>query len=104
MEELLKEVGRLVNEELINANENNQEKFNSMHEGYAVILEEIQEAEEELDRVKRKMNTVWGAIRRDEYPKDSIDMVRYCAKLVACEAIQVAAMSQKFINSFKSEV
>lgn len=101
MEELLKDVGILVDKELIEANKTNGQTFIDKHQGYAVILEEVQEAEEELERVKQKLKFVWGATRRNEYPKRAIEMLRYSAKLLACEAIQTAAMAQKFIDSFK---
>ena len=101
MEELLKEVGLLVSKELIEANKINGQTFVDKHQGYAVILEEVQETEEELDRVKQKLKFVWGATRRNEYPKEAIEMLNHYSKLLACEAIQTAAMAQKFIDSFK---
>jgi nitrate/nitrite-specific signal transduction histidine kinase len=101
MKDLLRGVEILTAIELERANEEYGDKFNSMHEGYAVIMEEVQEAKEELDRAEQKLKLLWGAIRRDEYPAEAIQMLHHYAKLVACEAIQVAAMGTKFMNSFK---
>jgi hypothetical protein len=103
LREILAGVEILSTLELERANIENGIKFNSMHEGYAVMLEEVWETREELDRVERRLKSVWGATRRDEYPEESILMLNQYAKLVATEAIQVIAMSQKFIDSFKSE-
>jgi hypothetical protein len=75
--------------------------FNSAHEGYAVIKEEVEEAEEELDRIKRKLNWVWGAVKRNEHPEDPIVLLNHYAELLACEAIQIAAMALKFDASLK---
>lgn len=101
MKDLLKEVEILTGIELERASIENGFKFNSMHEGYAVILEEVQEAEEELERVKQKLKFVWGHTRQDVYSVQAIEMLNHYAKLLACEAVQVAAMAQKFMDSFK---
>jgi hypothetical protein len=101
MKDLLIGVNILAGIELEKAAIENGSTFNSQHEGYAVILEEVQEAKEELDRVEQKLKLVWGATRRDEYPAEAIQMLNHYAKLVACEAIQAAAMAQKLMNSFK---
>jgi hypothetical protein len=101
MKDLLRGVEILTAFELDSASIENGSTFNSQHEGYAIILEEVQEAKEELDRVEQKLKLLWGATRRDEYPVEAIQMLNHYAKLVACEAIQVAAMSTKFMNSFK---
>ncbi|MDP4176142.1 MAG: hypothetical protein Q8933_19335 [Bacteroidota bacterium] len=101
MKNLLIGVEVLAMQELEHANIENGNKFNSMHEGYGVILEEVQEASEELDKVVQRLKQVWGAIRRDEYPEEAIQMLNHHAKLAACEAMQVVAMAQKFKDSFK---
>jgi hypothetical protein len=101
MKELLTGVNILAGIELERAAIENGKEFVDMHQGYAVLLEEVQEAKEELDRVDQKLKLVWGATRRDEYPEEAIQMLNHYAKLVACEAIQAAAMAQKFMNSFK---
>jgi hypothetical protein len=75
--------------------------FNSAHEGYAIIKEEVEKSEEELDRIKRKLNWIWGAVKRNEYPEDPIVLLNHYAELLACEAIQIAAMALKFDASLK---
>lgn len=71
------EIFEAVNTELNSANEKFP-KFNSYHEGYAVIHEELDE--------------LW-----DEVKKKSINQEKWKLK---SEAIQVAAMAIKFIESF----
>ena len=55
--------------------------FHSPHEGYAVILEEVQE--------------LWDEVKKVKYP-----VTENSFKLMEKECIQVAAMAIKFINSF----
>ena len=61
--------------ELVIARRHNPEKFNSPHEGYAVILEEMDELWDEIKRPKARRN--------------------YSA--MAFEATQVAAMAIRFL-------
>lgn len=95
--ELVKQdVNELAKQELKLANENFP-PFNSNHEGYAVLLEEVEEAEYEMDMVKSSLNYVWGAVKTD-IPIIPVEDVKKYAVRLACEAIQVAAMCDKFID------
>ena len=78
--------------------------FSTLHEAYAVTLEEMQEAEEELNNVKRFMDLEWKQIRlnNSELSCCQASRVKYAAERLAIEAIQVAAMAQKTIDSQKS--
>lgn len=87
----------LVDVELREANQNHS-PFHSMHEGYAVLREEIEEAYEVQEDVKRFLVHAWDYIR-----KDNLEGARYQARHLeekaihlAAEAIQVAAMAKKF--------
>ena len=68
--------------------------FHSTHEGYAVILEEVEEAEEALAEVKRWTEYLWENVRSDKTP-DGLDELYTEAVNLANEAIQVAAMALK---------
>jgi hypothetical protein len=103
MQELIKSVTKLAEEET----ERSMIKhplFNSTHEGYAVIKEEVEESEQELSDVKAQLERVWYFTKLNEdVNKDMLDLKKYALNLAA-EAIQVAAMAQKFIDSnFRSE-
>ena len=70
------EINEIIHEvffEIASANKKFQEIFNSDHEGYAVIKEELEE--------------VWDEIKKDNH------------KLAREEMVQVAAMAVKFIYS-----
>lgn len=99
MKELLKTVQEAVEEEIKRTKEEYGYKpFNSPHEGYAVLKEEVEEAEEEIQRIKDRLDSVWWQVREDVYPDRAIYLLKNHAELLACEAIQVAAMAQKFMD------
>lgn len=69
----------------------------SAHEGYALIKEELEEAQDEITRVELMMGHLWTSIKCNE---DSVfphylDQIKKTAILAACEMIQVAAMAEK---------
>ena len=87
----------LVEAELRKANELNP-PFHSMHEGYAVLLEEVEETEEALKSVKSYLEMIWHYIRWNK-PEVALQMTKELearANHLAAEAIQVSAMTRKF--------
>ena len=75
----------------------NHEDFHSLHESYAVLLEEVEEAQEDLERVERKLNVLWQSVREDDCDAAlrQINETEEAAVCLASEAIQVAAMARK---------
>lgn len=69
--------------------------FQTDHEAWAVIWEEVEEAEEELEKLKGHMQAMWAKIRKDEDITDELTFAQRIAIDVAREAIQVAAMCEK---------
>ena len=95
----------LVAEELAAANKVH-DPFVSWHEAYAVMLEELDETSEELQRLDFTMSRFWTNIRAnaaDGALKCMAQTVKEEAVRVAAEAIQVAAMAQKAIDSLQKE-
>lgn len=90
-------VRNLIEIELASANERFPQ-FHSAHEGWAVIKEEVEEAEEELAKMKIYLAGAWGNITSDVQANSDIESLKQRAINVACEAIQVAAMCQKFLE------
>ena len=94
------DVQSLVQKELDSANEKFPQ-FHSAHEGYAVILEEVEECIEELEAVKQGLDGLWSRIK-DNAMRERTDMhannIKIRAVNLACEAIQVAAMAQKLLD------
>ena len=102
MSEIKSEVENLVQKELESANQRFP-MFRSDHEGAAVIFEEIEEAESEMRGVNRHFASTWYSVKNNERIKaySYINKLKNSAVNLACEAIQVAAMAQKFIDSRK---
>ena len=81
MDELIKEVVRLVAEEHKRAAAEHGAAAHSPHEGYALVIEEVEE---------------------DHYGPHNLMYIKKAAVLGACELIQVAAMSEKAILGYES--
>lgn len=79
--------------------------YTSMHEGYAVLKEEIEEAEEALQDVKKHLDWAWLAVREDERKLFGSEILRveHYAKQLAAEAVQVAAVCRRMRGGAKGE-
>lgn len=100
MKKLLVEVGELTDKEYARANEQ-YPAFTSDHEGHDVLTEEIEEAEEELEKIHGIDIAMKYAIRKNsDKDIDKTAVAVYdAAQHLAAEAIQVAAMAQKIMES-----
>ena len=79
--------------------------FNSTHEGYAVIKEELEETADEMAYAEGNIRCVWTHLKknRQENAIEYIKELKESAINLAAEAIQVSAMASKFLESFKDE-
>lgn len=79
--------------------------FHSLHEGYAVLLEEAEEAREALNFAEGSLSMLWAHIRDNNAGRamEFAGRVREHALDLAVEAVQAAAMAQKFIDSMEKE-
>ena len=100
MDAVREDVELLVQKELETANKKFS-MFRSRHEGCAVIAEEIQEAEFEFEIINEAFETIWNLTKNDECGEVEVYKVKNSAISMAVEAIQVAAMAQKFVDSEK---
>ena len=94
-------VEKLVQKELKSENQRFP-MFRSDHEGAAVIFEEIEECKQEIENLEIQFEALWSHVKADN--KMSVitsARLKLTAANLACEAIQVAAMAQKFIDSQK---
>ena len=89
------EVRALVDKELAAANERFPQ-FHSAHEGYAVILEEVEDCEEVFAFLKEELSSVKTAVWHDK--EANLTFLFGGAMKLAIEAIQVAAMCKKFLE------
>lgn len=91
------DVRALVDKELAEANERFPQ-FHSQHEGWAVMLEEVVEAEVEMKTIRGNADGMFDLIRNNVDAKWVAEKIEYAAIHAACEAIQVAAMCRKFME------
>lgn len=92
-------IEELVQQELKEANEK-YPLFSSAHEAYAVLLEEIEEAAEDLRMIYTHKDALWGLIKADApYFNGNFRTIKVYAESLAAEAIQIAAMCQKAAES-----
>lgn len=98
MEKLIEEVTQLVEAEYGRAGARYGLTHHSDHEAYGVLLEEFQEAEEEVRLCGSALELLWKKIKRDSHDDrkmESLSLIQTKALLGACELIQVAAMAKK---------
>lgn len=92
----------MVSIELKESKQYYEETFNSVHEGYAIIAEEFEEAEHELRKVRDTVEALWDDIKEDRIDYDfvvNVSKMEIYGKRLASEAIQVSAMARKLIES-----
>ena len=100
MNRVIDKLPALVEEELQAANAIHP-LFHSPHEGYAVLLEEVEETLECLENIRSSVKRLWGSIRVDSTPDAVANAacIELFATQTAAEAIQVAAMARKYQQS-----
>ena len=102
IDEIKKDVEKLVEEELRRCIKT-KGLFVDGHQAHGAIREEVEETVEDVEVMVQRLNNIWTAVRRDEYPAQAIHQLKICAINAACEAIQVAAMARKYQQSFRKE-
>lgn len=75
--------------------------FASPHEGWAVLREEIEEMAAEVDRVKNMHELMWDLTKKDKSAYGCAKLMKEAAIQAAAEAVQVAAMAEKFMQGGK---
>lgn len=100
MNAVKQDVEKLVQKELESANQRFP-MFRSDHEGAAVIFMELDNAKLQMVRTKERFEDVWSFVKHESYSKELTMDLKHCAIELACSAIQIAAMAQKFIDSQK---
>lgn len=74
--------------------------YHSLHEGYAVLKEEIDEARDEHIVLKNNLFQFWNNVKinRNQLAKNNVNEIREHAERLALEAVQVAAVCNKILN------
>lgn len=103
MEQLRGAVTELITQEYTRAAAAHGGASSSPHEGYALIKEELEESQEQLDRASQFLGHLWHEVRADElqFMPHYLQEIREAAILGACELIQTAAMAEKALAGLK---
>lgn len=98
-------VQELIQAEYKNACDNFGEKYHSLHEGYAVLLEEVEEANEDMTRIKYSLEDFWKWIKQDTKinPKDIDIVIEEYLKYCISELAQVGAVLMKIKNTLEKD-
>lgn len=97
---IYEQITPIVEDELKRAMKDHGDAFNSNHEAWAVTREEIIEVREALDCVEQLLEHLDWRIRRDaDIYTSNLEEIKEQAVCCACEAVQVAAMCDKWIKS-----
>lgn len=96
-------VETLVQKELESANKKYPATFRSRHEAYGVMLEEFEEAQDELENCEYCLNLFKDAMKMDGIINEEnfLSKIKECAENLMAEAGQLAAMAQKALDSRK---
>ena len=91
--------------ELQNIVRNHGAVYASEHEAYAVLLEEVQETSEANRFMGMRLESIWCAIRNNVLSKQEyhVEEVKKFAIQTALEAVQCAAVCERFIETLKRE-
>ena len=92
----------LIETELAEANKKHP-LFTDPHHAYGVIKEEVEELHEELVACEGLLSDMWHRIRNDWETEHTLRQLKAHAIYAAQEAIQVAAMAQKAMDSLNKK-
>lgn len=107
--EIIKKIDNTIQDEYNDIVEKYGDKYHSIHEGYAVLLEEVEEAENELIHTKNDMQLLWSEIKlfKNENYNDrkriigNIESIKDYALKSIYELVQVVAVCKRLENTME---
>ena len=96
-------IEQLAAEELMDANTKNEPKFNSTHQAYAVLKEEVEEMQFEVGMVDDRLSMLWQCVKTDNdiaFEKNLKYIKAHATKAIQ-EGIQVIAMCDKALKLYE---
>lgn len=79
-------------------------KYHSTHEAYAVLKEEAEEAQECMGAVLSHLNNIWYGVKENDIALIEVDLCKEFAIALAEEAVQCAAVCERFEETIKGGV
>lgn len=77
--------------------------YNSTHEAYAVLREEADEVNEATERLEAQLSEIWTNVKMNWKDDKRLYGAKETALQIALEAVQVAAVCERFIETLKGE-
>ena len=98
-------VNVLIDEEYKNACSKYGSEYHSLHEGYAVLLEEVEEVVKEISFMKRWVENLWESVKSNnkDYQNECIEQLEICDTNAIKEASQIGAVLMKIKNTLEAE-
>lgn len=100
-EEATKSIEHAVCHELKNIVKKYGPTYHSEHEGFAVLMEECQEAAESDKVMQEHLQNLWKSIRENQINRFELSQIYNYAIGLAEEAVQVAAVCERFMETVK---
>lgn len=102
---IIKALESLAKKEYENASAEHGNKFNTPHEAYAVMKEEYEEAEKELNNIDVGLNKHFWKHTKDDntFTNETVQEIYVDAILGAYELLQLAAMAYKTNKGYEAE-
>lgn len=96
----------LINAEYKNACEKFGEKYHSLHEGYAILLEEVEEVKERITQIDEWLESYWVCVKLNvkDLSKQKLEKIHTNTILAISELAQVGAVLQKIKNTFGNDI
>ena len=93
-------IGQAIAYELQNIVKEHGAVYNSGHEGYAILKEEYEEALDCLHGLNDKIGVIWAGLKVNIVGRTAIYEAQKYAKALAEEAVQCAAVCEKYLETF----
>ncbi len=78
--------------------------YKNDHECHSVLLEEIEEAEEELESIRNSFKEFWTHIRSDcEDNNEIMDSISLHSVELIKEAVQIVAIAEKYLDGKRKQ-
>lgn len=78
--------------------------YHSTHEGYAVLKEEVEEAQECMSDMFYQLSQIWDHVKQNKIAFIDFDKCKKTAIALAKEAVQCAAVCERFEETVKGGV
>jgi SMC interacting uncharacterized protein involved in chromosome segregation len=96
-------VNQLIKAEYKNACDNFGDKYHSLHEAYAVLLEEVEEVNNEFCALKSNVEHLWYSIKKNDTEVSCFNLGVMESDVISSmrELAQVGAVLQKIKNTLE---